>query len=131
MSPRTIRRLVLAVFVSGVAGMIVGSILDNNGVAITFGLLTATAAVGLILVTAVAPPEAFKRSGGDGFDGDAARTGADAVAEPDAGADAAGALVEEQVDLLVAAGADEAGVRELVRRSIAYGRRSGRREPRR
>ena len=129
MSPRTIRRLVLAVFVSGVAGMIVGSILDNNGVAITFGLLTATAAVGLILVTAVAPPEAFKRTGGDGFDGDAART--DAVAEPDAGADAAGALVEEQVDLLVAAGADEAGVRELVRRSIAYGRRSGRREPKR
>ena len=31
-------------FVGGIGGMIVGSILDNNGVAITFGLVTATAA---------------------------------------------------------------------------------------
>ena len=47
-------------FVAGIAGMIVGSIADNNGVAITFGLITAVAAVGLILVTAVAGPEAFR-----------------------------------------------------------------------
>ena len=60
MAPRTIRRLVIVVFVAGIAGMIVGSIADNNGVAITFGLITAAAAVGLILVTAVAGPEAFR-----------------------------------------------------------------------
>ena len=116
MSPRTIRRLVLAVFVSGIAGMIVGSILDNNGVAITFGLVTATAAVGLILVTAVAPPQAFTRTGVEPSTDDAS------AAEPDAGADAGGALVEEQVDVLVSHGAEEAEVRELVRRSIAFGR---------
>ncbi len=114
MSPRTIRRLVLVVFVGGIAGMIVGSILDNNGVAITFGLVTATAAVGLILVTAVAPPEAFRK-------------GAVRVAATSGDGDGDGALVEEQVERLVTAGADETEVRELVRRSIAFGRRSGRR----
>ena len=112
MSPRTIRRLVLVVFVGGIAGMIVGSILDNNGVAITFGLVTATAAVGLILVTAVAPPEAFRKG---------------AVRVAATSGDGDGALVEEQVERLVTAGADETEVRELVRRSIAFGRRSGRR----
>jgi hypothetical protein len=109
---------VLVVFVGGIAGMIVGSILDNNGVAITFGLVTATAAVGLILVTAVAPPEAFRKGGGG-----LSRT-PDAAAE---GADESGELIEEQVEQLVAAGSDETDVRELVRRSIAFGRRSGRR----
>jgi len=39
--PRTIRRLVWLVFVAGIAGMIAGSIADNNGLAITFGLVTA------------------------------------------------------------------------------------------
>jgi hypothetical protein len=42
--PRIVRRLVLVVFVGGIAGMIVGSIADNNGTAITFGLITAVAA---------------------------------------------------------------------------------------
>jgi hypothetical protein len=51
--PRIVRRLVLLVFVGGIAGMIVGSIADNNGTAITFGLITAMAAVCLILVTSV------------------------------------------------------------------------------
>lgn len=115
MSPRTIRRLVLVVFVGGIAGMIVGSILDNNGVAITFGLVTATAAVGLILVTAVAPAEAFRKG--------AVRM--TATSSDDDGSD--GLLVEEQVERLVAAGADESEVRELVRRSIAFGRGAARR----
>ena len=65
MSPRWIRRIVIVVFVAGIAGMIAGSVADNNGVAITFGLVTAAAAVGLILVTSVAPPDAF-RSGRSG-----------------------------------------------------------------
>ena len=97
MSPRTVRRLVIGVFVIGIGGMIAGSIADNNGFAITFGLITAAAALGLILVTAVAPP---------GVD------------------DASAALVEEQVGQLVAAGADESQVRELVRRAVNLGRRS-------
>ena len=65
MSPRSVRRLVLAVFVAGIGGMILGSILDNNGVAITFGLITAVAALGLILVTMVVPADAFSRPGDD------------------------------------------------------------------
>ena len=83
----------------GIAGMIVGSIADNNGMAITFGLVTAVAAVGLILVTAVAGPGGFARTG--------------PTSRPRRRR-AAGALVEEQVDELVAAGADERAVRELV-----------------
>jgi hypothetical protein len=126
-SPRTIRRLVLTVFVGGIVGMIVGSILDNNGVSITFGLITAGAAVGLILVTAVAPPEAFRRPGGGRVKGADPSPAPSLSTEPSPGADAAGALIEEQVDLLVSTGADEAELRELVRRSIAYGRRSSRR----
>ena len=116
-------------FVAGIGGMILGSILDNNGVAITFGLVTAAAALGLILVTMVTPSEAFHRPKGDRFAGsdDAiASTRGDergATIEDD---ELAGASLEEQVERLMAAGADEQEVRELVRRSIAYGRRSGR-----
>ena len=120
MSPRTVRWLVIGVFVIGIGGMIAGSIADNNGFAITFGLITAAAAVGLILVTAVAGPEAFRR--------DADRTGPTVPgdATPAAGAvdDVAAARVEEQVTRLVAAGADEPAVRELVRRAVTLGRRS-------
>ncbi len=112
MSPRSVRRLVLAVFVGGIGGMILGSILDNNGLAITFGLVTATAALGLILVTMVAGPTGF------------APRGADQPGPAGEDDEHAGASVEEQVDLLIAAGADEGDVRELVRRSIAFGRRS-------
>ena len=107
MSPRTIRRLVVVVFVSGITGMIIGSINDNNGVAITFGLITAAAALGLILVTAVAPPETFDR-------------GRRAEAPPD---EEAAARLEERIDALVRAGGDEAELRELVRQAVALGRR--------
>ena len=116
MSPRTIRRLVVAVFVLGIAGMVVGSVTDHNGMAVTFGLITVAAAVGLILVTAVAGPGAF---------GPPARDGRTAPADQttgDAGRDDAGRAVEEQVDRLVAGGADERDVRELVRRAVRFGR---------
>ena len=120
MAPRTVRWLVIAVFVAGIAGMIVGSIADNNGVAITFGLITAAAAVGLILVTAVAGPEAFRKG--------ARRVSTSRAGRPDAPAGAvdegAAALVEEQVGRLLADGADEGAVRELVRRAVTLGRRS-------
>jgi hypothetical protein len=115
-APRTIRRLVVAVFVIGIAGMIIGSIADDNGVAVTFGLLSAAAAVGLILVTASAPPNAFVSDGSSGPADPGASIGT-------AGGDdeAAGAAIEEQVGRLVAAGADERDVRELVRRAVAFG----------
>jgi hypothetical protein len=83
--------------------MIVGSIADNNGTAITFGLLTAVAAGALILVTSIAGPGAF---GGPPVD--------EAAAED----------VERRVDELVGGGADEAEVRSLVRAAIRLGRRS-------
>ena len=103
MRPRTVRRLVLVVFVGGIAGMIIGSIADNNGVAITFGLVTAVGAMGLILVTSVAGPDGF-------------------VAPPPELRDELALDVEEQIGELVAAGADEQRVRRLVQRAVALGR---------
>ena len=117
MSPRTVRRLVIGVFVIGIAGMIAGSIADNNGFAITFGLITAAAAVGLILVTAVAAPGAFGPTPGR-------RSRRGAAPDPRPVDQAAAELVEEQVGQLVSAGADESQVRELVRRAVTLGRRS-------
>jgi hypothetical protein len=116
-APRTIRRLVVAVFLIGIAGMIIGSIADDNGVAVTFGLLSAAAAVGLILVTASAPADAFAKGHDDG------RGAAEQdLAPADVDEEVAGAAIEEQVARLVAAGAEERDVRELVRRSVAFGR---------
>jgi hypothetical protein len=111
---------VLVVFVGGIGGMILGSILDNNGVAITFGLVTAAAALGLILVTMVVPAEAFQQPRGDRLPGADGSPGASSSTVDD---EQAGARVEEQVELLTAAGADEREVRELVRRVMAYARR--------
>ena len=100
MHPRIVRRIVILVFVGGIAGMIVGSIADNNGVAITFGLVTAVAAICLMLVTSVGaatePPAVFD--------------------------DAAAEAMEQRIDRLVAAGADEDEVRDLVRRAVLLGR---------
>ena len=66
MDPKILRRLVLVVFVGGIAGMIVGSIADNNGIAITFGLITAVAAICLMLVTSVAARDRLWCSTSDG-----------------------------------------------------------------
>lgn len=103
MDPRIVRRLVLVVFVGGIAGMIVGSIADNNGIAITFGLITAVAAICLMLVTSVTV-----RAGDDGtsvvFD--------DEVAEE----------MEGRIQALVDDGADERSVRDLVRDAVVLGR---------
>lgn len=94
-SPRAIRRIVLAVCILAIAGMIISSVTSHNGVAIATGLTAAVAIVCLILVTAVAGPEAF---GG-----------------PPPIDEAAAADVERRVDALVAAGADEGDVRSLIR----------------
>jgi len=101
MTASRVRSLVLVVFVGGIAGMIVGSIADNNGTAITFGLVTAVAALCLVLTTAVqhGPVVHFDEH-------------------------AAGEL-EARIGELVDAGADEQQVRDLVRDAVALGR-SGR-----
>jgi hypothetical protein len=56
-SLRAIRRVVIIVCGLGIAGMIIGSIADNNGTAITFGLISAAAAVCLIAATAATGPD--------------------------------------------------------------------------
>jgi multisubunit Na+/H+ antiporter MnhB subunit len=95
-----IRRVLVAVCLGGIAGMIVTSIADSPGGALTFGLLTAAAALGMILVTAVT-------NGGSALEDDEL-----------------GQLVEERIALLVADGADERAVRALVRDARKLGGRS-------
>jgi hypothetical protein len=80
--------VVLAVCVVGIGGMIAGSVADDNGLALTFGLSAAVAVLCLIVATAVAG---------------------------EADAETAGAEVEAVVAELVADGADEDRVRALVR----------------
>jgi hypothetical protein len=91
-TPRAVRAVVVAVCAAGVAGMIVSSVLDAEGAALTFGLVTAGAVACLIVATAV---------GGTG-------TAASGVDEERA------ARVEQLVQELVAAGSDEGAVRRLV-----------------
>lgn len=99
MSPRTVRRLVIAVCVGGIAGMVVTSIADSTGGALTFGLVTASAALGLILVTAVtAAPETVAHD-------------QEALAEQ----------VERRIRQLVDQGAEEDAVRSLVSDAVALG----------
>ncbi|MCC6224938.1 MAG: hypothetical protein IT195_00850 [Microthrixaceae bacterium] len=104
-----IRRLVLAVFVAGILGMIVGSVADSNGAALTFGLLTAASAVSLMLVTAVT---------------------SERTSEPPASFDeATAAQIEARITSIVQAGADEADVRDLVRDAVRLGRSGTRASP--
>ena len=98
MTTRTVRRLLVAACVCGIAGMIVTSIADSTGGALAFGTLTAAGALGLVLVTAV--------------------TNGGVAGEPDELA----LDVEDRVDELVAAGADEHAVRALVRAAVRLGR---------
>lgn len=110
MSPRAIRLVVQIICVAGIAGMIAGSIADNNGVAITFGLITAVAVLGLILVTSTAGPGAFAKR----------RTGPGGGPTLD---DETAAELEARVQRLVDGGADEGEVRLLVRRALDAGHR--------
>ncbi|MDQ6909997.1 MAG: hypothetical protein M3Z84_04310 [Actinomycetota bacterium] len=97
MTPRLVRRFVLAVCAAGIAGMIVGSARGDNGLALTFGLVTAAAIACLMVATAVG--------------------GAPARADSDAAA-----RVEELSRQLVDAGAPESTVGELVREAGKLGR---------
>jgi len=128
MSPRAIRRLVVTVFVAGIGGMIYGSIKDSNGFAITAGAITAIAAFGLILITAVAPAGSLAKSSSPRSPtaAGAGRSPAGLRQDDDVDADQAARDVEARVEALVAAGADEIEVRKLVRRAVDFGRASTR-----
>jgi len=110
MTARAVRRVVLAVCVAGIAGMIVSSILGHNGAAITFGLVTAAAVLCSMVATAVSAGQVAAAAGG------AAGTGPFDEAEA--------ARVEALVSELVAAGAEEVAVRALVRAAVTLGRSS-------
>jgi hypothetical protein len=104
LSALVIRRIVIAVCVLGVAGMIGGSIANHIGVAITAGAVAAIAVLCLILVTAAAGPMAFS-------------------AAPPVD-DEAAADLERRIEQLIAAGADEIELRALVRAATRFGKRS-------
>ena len=106
MPVRATRRLLLAVCILGIPGMIVTSIADSTGGALAFGLATAIAVLGLILVTSVTAPPAA----------------GDVLAE------AAAERVELEVAELAARGADEESLRRLVRAAVRLGWVQGRTE---
>jgi hypothetical protein len=100
MSLRVIRIVCIAIFVAGIAGMIVTSINGNNvGLVTTIGLTTAISALILMTASTVANKRRL-----DVFD--------DAKAE----------RIERRIAELRAHGADEAELRSLVRDSIDLGR---------
>ena len=99
MSARVVRRVVFLICVAGIAGMIAGSIADNNAIAMTFGLATAVAVLCLIVVNAVVSGP-----------GDPDLTARD---------------VEDRVERLVEQGADEGDLRSLVRAAVKLGRAEG------
>ena len=101
-SLRTIRVACAIVFVCGIAGIIVSSINGNNeGWVITIGLTTTLAAVVLIIASTVSVRERLHV-----FD------------------DVAAERLESRIADLVARGADETHVREIVREAIDLGRRT-------
>ena len=101
MAIRLITRVCIAIFVCGIAGLIISSIAgNNNGVVLTIGGATVVAAIVLMAVNTVTVHERI-----DAFD------------------DAAAEQLEAQVARLVEQGANETDVRTLVREA----RRSGRR----
>lgn len=103
-----IRRVIAGVFIVGIAGMIAANIMDRPGPAVTVGLITATAALNLIVLTATGS----NRSGPETpvrFDEETA------------------ASVERQIVALVDAGADEDALRDIVRRAVAMGADAARR----
>ena len=100
MALRIIRWTCAALFLAGIPGLIVSSILGNNeGWVLSIGLVTAVAALVLIAVSAVTPTRRL-----EAFD--------DVVAE----------RVENRVRTLVESGADEGEVRALVRDTIDLAR---------
>jgi hypothetical protein len=101
---RVVRWVVIGVCIVGIAGIVAGSIADNNAVALTFGLVTAVAVLCLMVATAVSSPAT--------------------VANTAAFDEAQAARVENLVGRLVADGAREDAVRQLVGEAVRLGRGS-------
>jgi cell division protein FtsW (lipid II flippase) len=98
---RLITRACIAVFVCGIAGLIISSVAgNNNGLVLTIGGCIVLAAVVLMTVNTVTVRERI-----DAFD------------------DAAAEQLEAQIYQLVEQGADENDVRALVRDARRIGRR--------
>ena len=101
MARRWLPRVCSAIFVAGIAGIIVASINGNNaGVILTIGLVIVLAAVALLTMGAVAAKGTI-----DAFD------------------EAAAEQLEQQIAALVVSGATEDDVRALVRDAMRLGRR--------
>ena len=101
MAKRWIPKVCAAVFVAGIAGIIIASVNGNNaGVILTIGLVIVLAAVALLTYGAVSAKGRI-----DAFD------------------EAAAEQLEAQVMALVATGAPEDQVRALVRDAMRVGRR--------
>jgi hypothetical protein len=98
-----VRWIVIGVCAVGIAGMIGGSAADNSDLALTFGLITVAAILCLIVATAVSGPATGSDGTGPFDEGQAAR-------------------VEHLVERLVADGAPENDVRELVGEAVRLGR---------
>lgn len=97
---KRIRILTALIFVAGIAGIIVTSIVsNNNGGIISIGLVTSIAAVVLLTASTIATNKHI-----DAFD------------------DVAAEQLEQQVAALVASGANEDAVREAIRAAIDLGR---------
>lgn len=105
MNLRVLRIAVVVVCIGGIVGMIVGSVAgNNNGVVITFGLVTAMSVVVLMAVSAA---------------------GRSSPADAAAPVEELAAAVETRVEALVATGADEKAVRALVGDAVRLGKARG------
>ena len=102
LAPGTLRGAALLLCATGIVGMIITSIADEVGAAITFGFIGATGAFALLLVGVLVPAVESAAS----WDEDRA------------------AAVEDAVQRLVAAGADEEDLRSTIAAAIHLGRRS-------
>lgn len=102
MSLRTLRTICAAVFVAGIAGLIISSVAgNNNGTVLTVGVSTTFAAIALLAASSVSRREPI-----DVFD--------EAKAEQ----------LEETIRQLVHGGAPESDIRGLVREAMRLGRTS-------
>jgi hypothetical protein len=111
MSLGVLRGIVLVISACGIAGMIVGTVAtdNNNGVVITFGIVTAVAVLTLIASTMVVKSTTARDATARGVtDGTVDETLA--------------AHLEERIRTLVAAGADEEQVRALVGEAVRLGK---------
>jgi hypothetical protein len=102
MTIRQLRLVVAILCALSIAGMIVGSVKDNNGLALTAGVFGAIGVLCLVV-------------------GNAIHIGTNAGGAQDA----LGVELEARVQDLVATGVDEQAVRQIVRRAVRLGRGDG------